>query len=87
MKNPTRNSTILLKCLLQKFKNSLLNSNIYVYQSHNSRGKGLTASKHIVMLSARTMNYACLIALRLTKQCSDPSAVGSCRSTQLRCRE
>lgn len=29
---------------------------------------GLTASKHIVMLSARTMNYASLIALRLTKQ-------------------
>lgn len=46
---------------------------------------GLTASKHIVMLSARTMNYAYLIALPLTKQGCDPSAVGSCWSTQMKC--
>lgn len=47
---------------------------------------GLTASEHIVMLSARTMNYASLIALCLAKQHCHPSAVGSRRSTQLRHR-
>lgn len=50
------------------------------------KGSGLAASKHIVMLSAGTLNYVSLIALCLIQKHCDPSAVGSQRSTQLRHR-
>lgn len=45
---------------------------------------GLEASKHIVMLSAETMNYVSLTAPCLTQNHYDPSALGSQRPTQLR---
>lgn len=57
-----------------------------IIQMRLRKESGLAASKHIVMLSAETMNYVSLIAPCLTQKHCDPSAVGSQRSTKLRHR-
>lgn len=57
---------------------------IWTYMFTNlitQKESGLAASKHVVMLSAGTMNYVSLIAPCLTQKHYNPSAVGSQRPT------